>query len=383
MEREFFNYSTHIADSRWSRRSFIRQWWRIYANDSRWAPPPLTGLQRALEPGRWPHLDRQQPLAIHLEAVERRQTNQSTMTAGLSSPGILGEQVVCAGVVLTDPRRRERIGTLALFRFINEVDVLERFLWTLMERTHHLGIRRLVGPTALSPWLSQGILLDHFHLPPPLHTPYNPPYAPEVIGNVMEVVGESSLFTFHVDSPSSTTGRDTGSDDDLRCAKLEADALHEVLGPLLEAALGDDSEFPPPDAAESAFMLDWLCRWPVEAWIVRKGEEPAGFVLLQPDLAPAMTRAQGGRNPLWRGWLKWRMGRPVSDGRIVLGGVHPEWRRQGIGRRLWRQALVTAAANGWQTLTIGPVADDSPGARFLHAMGATPQQRYALFAADL
>jgi ribosomal protein S18 acetylase RimI-like enzyme len=155
------------------------------------------------------------------------------------------------------------------------------------------------------------------------------------------------------------------------------------LDPLLEAALGDDPEFPPPDAAESAFMLDWLCTWPVEAWIIRKGEEPAGFVLLQPDLAPAMTRARGGRNLLWRGWLKWRMGRPVSSGRIVLGGVHPEWRRQGIGRRLWQQALHAAAANGWRTLTIGPVANDSPGAHFLHAMGATPQQRYALFATDL
>ncbi len=383
MEREFFNYTTYIADSRWSRRSFVRQWWRIYVNDSRWAPPPHAGLQRALVPGRWPHLDRQQPLAIHLEAVERRQTNQSTMAAGLSSPGILGEQVVCAGIVLTDPRRQEKSGTLALFRFINEVDVLERFLWTLMERTHHLGIRRLVGPTALSPWLSQGILLDHFHLPPPLHTPYNPPYVPEVIGNVMEIVGESSLFTSPVDDPPIAAGSGGETDDDLRCVKLEVDDLRGILGPLLEAVLGDDPEFPPPDADESVFILNWLCMWPVETWIVRKGQEAVGFVLLQPDLAPAMTRAQGGRNPLWRGWLKWRMGRPVSAGRIVLGGVHPDWRRQGIGRRLWQQALLASAANGWQTLTVGPVTNDSPGARFLHAMGARPQQRYALFATDL
>ena len=35
----FFNYSTHIADNGWTRRTFVRSWWKIYADDPRWTPP--------------------------------------------------------------------------------------------------------------------------------------------------------------------------------------------------------------------------------------------------------------------------------------------------------------------------------------------------------
>jgi GNAT superfamily N-acetyltransferase len=117
-------------------------------------------------------------------------------------------------------------------------------------------------------------------------------------------------------------------------------------------------------------------------WLAQTAGQPAGFILLGPDLAGPLRRASGGRNPLWRLWLAAASRRPVSAGRVLLAAVAPAWRRQGIGRLLWQQALATARAQGWHTLTAGPVPDDSAGAHFLAACGAKPQQRYAVYASE-
>ncbi|MCB9140319.1 MAG: GNAT family N-acetyltransferase [Caldilineaceae bacterium] len=380
MEKEFFNYAAYIAATGWERRTFFSRWQSIYQNDRRWAPPPYRRLTQMLTPDRSPHLARRTPQLIHMEAVERRTTNNSTLAAGLGASGILREQAVCAAILLTDPRSRERTGALAYLHTVNDPAVVERFLWTLQEQSYRLGIRRLVAPVGLSSFLPSGALMDNFHRPPPLHTIYNPPYVPEILSLAMSPVSESRLYTAHV----SSSGPGAGD----ACISVPPAQMTATLGPLSAAIAdqeGNDDEaiFPSPDAAEIAFYYDWLRVWPMEIWVYQTGGENAGFIILQPDLAPAMAQAQGGRRPWQRAWLAWRMRRPVDAGRIVLGGVQPAYRRQGIGARLWMHALNRAAAHGWRTLTVGPVTDESSGASFLREVGATPQQRYVLFGADL
>jgi predicted N-acetyltransferase YhbS len=66
----------------------------------------------------------------------------------------------------------------------------------------------------------------------------------------------------------------------------------------------------------------------------------------------------------------------------VAGGVLPRWRQQGIGKQLWAAALASAHLQGWRSLSVGPVADDSAAAAFLLAHDAQPKQRYALYGAE-
>src|SRR5690606_30387556 len=142
--------------------------------------------------------------------------------------------------------------------------------------------------------------------------------------------------------------------------------------------------FPAPDAVEARFLLAWWSRAPLTGWLALMERTPVGFVLSQPDQARLMRWTQGGR-PLWRrGWLAWQRRAPRGRaGRILAGGVLPAWRGQGIGTQLWRQTIRQAAAQGRETLTVGPLDPTSETAAFLRARGAAPQQRYTLYATEV
>jgi GNAT superfamily N-acetyltransferase len=110
-----------------------------------------------------------------------------------------------------------------------------------------------------------------------------------------------------------------------------------------------------------------------------KDTQPVGFVILGPDLAPQLKRAGGGRNPFKRAWLRLASQFSVRQGRIFYAGVLPRWRRQGIGRQLMIQAVITAQDKGWEKIIIGPVPENSEAAIFLNRAGARPCQSYQIY----
>ncbi len=379
MLTSYFNYRIHWAESAWERRQFLSAWWRIYAKDPRWAPPWRPWLARCL--GHFqaiPHLARMQPRFLWLEALPRRSAPAPSPDGQgrLASPTALFEEPVAASWLLRDPRRRDGAAYLALARCVNHRESLERLLDALEQELGPQGVRQLVGPVGLSPHLQAGVLQDYFHRIPPLHTPYNPPYLPELMDVLLRPLGRSQLFAARVPEqgpPPSGPGR---------IVPLEPTRLAEDLLPLLQAALPSWAGFPRPDRAEAQFLLEaWGC-WPLDGYAVtvdEKGvEKPVGVLLLQPDLAPQVRRGMGGRHLLGRLWLAWRRGRPVQAGRVLLAGVLPEWRGQGLGSQLWRQALFLAREQGWMQLTIGPLPTAAPGGPFLRKRGAEPQGSYLL-----
>jgi GNAT superfamily N-acetyltransferase len=285
------------------------------------------------------------------------------------------EEAVATAALLADPRRRDGTATLALLSVANDVESLERLLTLAQEHAFARGCSRLVGPVMLSPHLGYGALLDHFDQTPPLHTPYNQPYLPEILDAVLERVQLTRLY--HV--PVSADLEQMAGPARLRPLTIEDDAQ---LLPNLLTALDDNAEFARPDGSEAAFLLSWWNIAPRFGWIAEVEGQAVGFVLLQPDLAAPLRRAKGGRNPLWRLWWQWRRLQPAHNGRILAGGVLPRWRRQGIGHQLWAAALKSAHLQGWRSVNIGPVADDSAAASFLLAHNAQPIQHYALYGTE-
>lgn len=375
MNITYFNYAARIAEGRWDRRDFAHKWWHIYDNDPRWVPPYYPTLRRALEPAKNSHLARMSPIFISLEALPRRrslqQDTQMYATAAFEEP-------VAATVALCDPRRRDGTAYLAYLRCANDPESLDRLLMRLAEELWATGCRRVIGPTGLSPRLGTGLLQDYWNELPPLHTAYNPPYLPELVSGTLRPLGRSQLY--HLDVPDELPPPPPAP---AALAPLESARLTTDLLPLLEAACPAWAGFPPPDEAEVAFLSRWLRQWPLHGWLAQIDEQPVGVVLLQPDLAPQLHRANGGRNPIWRLWLKWASRRPARHGRVLFGGVLPEWREQGIGRQLLHQALVTGREQGWQTLTIGPLPTAAPARGFLEHHGAHPRQTYLLYQRDL
>lgn len=373
MQYGYFNYYGRVAEGWWDRREFVRHWWRLKAADRRWTPPPFRVLYRALVSDQFAHVTRQQPTLFHVEALPGRPRPDGDGMRSMATP--LMEEPVAAAVALADPRRRDGTVGLGLLTCANDEESLERLLGKVYEVAWQHGGGPLIGPVGLSPYLGCGVLESHFHQTPPLHTPYNPPYLPEVLAATMTPIQTTRLYTLPVQPP--PTRPDTVQLTPLDPARLAGD-----LRPLLAALLSEGGDFPAPDADEAAFLLAWWGAWPLVGWLAEAQGTPVGFLLAQSDLADPVRWAKGGRSWWRRPWLAWRVHRAARAGRVLAGGVLPAWRNQGIGGQLWRALLDHATRAGWQTITAGPLDEASAAAGFLSAQGATPQQRYVLYTAD-
>jgi GNAT superfamily N-acetyltransferase len=368
----FFNYRTFWPDDWWARRSFLAAWWRLYRGDPHAVPPDFPALARHLHAIGRAGREGGTTQPLYLEALPRRGSSPSNPQAPIVSAAYF-EEAVAAAIVQLDPRPASDTAYLSLMRCANDEETLERLLGAAMEYAAQYARTRLVGPCGIIPTWQSGALLDYFHLPPPLHTPYNPPYLPELLATTMEPWRESALYVAEpVLTPVAYAG--PASVVPLAPARLAADLL-----PLLAASLETDDQLPIPDNADAGSLLHWLQAYPLSGWLAEIDGAPAGFVLVQPDLAPLMRRAEGGRLWPWRAYAAWRKHAPARAGRLLLGAVAPPWRGQGIGRQLWQQVQQHALAAGWRELSCGPFPPDGPAAAFLTGQGARPRQRYMLY----
>jgi GNAT superfamily N-acetyltransferase len=385
VNRHYFNYTHHIAQDGWERASFLSTWWRIYRGDPHWSPPFYPALRRTLNPERNPHLARFQPLLVYVEAIPRSPRNSQVPFSLGPDTGIplhlASDQPVAAAAILRDPRRRDRTAYLSMLHCVNDAETLERLLDFVAENIGEEGYRRLVGPTGISPHLGSGMLLDHWDKPPPLHTPYNPPYLPEIVGQELDQWEHSQLY--YLEIPTQAVRPKAATHPGLQLVPLDAGRLSDDLLELFIKASGWRKEFPPPDAEEAAFLVSWVGLWPSAGWLAQVDGRPVGYILLQPDLGPLLTRARGGRSLLWRLWLLNASRRPTRQGRLLFGGVLPAWRGQGIGTGLLQQVLSFAHQQGWVDLSAGPLPESSPAGAFLMAHGAHRLQNYHLYQREI
>ncbi len=374
----YFNYRTYRADSWWDQRTFVHKWWQLQAHDRRWVPPSYPALRAALGKQAVPHLARTTILPIYLEALPNR-------TTGSGLTGAYWEEPVAATVLVLDPRQTEGTAYLALLSCSNDEEALDRLLGAAQEAAAHQGYYRLVGPVGLSPWLQSGVLENYFHVTPPLHTPYNPPYLPELMASTLHAWQATTLLYL----PLARAARgDQAGQTPISLPTLQLRLLHahepwSALLPLWQIACQAIGDYPAPDTSEVAFLQSWLQRWPCAVWVAEAEGTVVGFVVLQADLAGAVRCARGGRNPLRALWLQWRSRHGATAGRLLYGAVLPAWQGRGIGTLLWQQVLMTARQQGWQSLTVGPFLSTATGLPFLLRRGAQPEQRYLTYANEL
>ncbi len=362
----YFNFGLHTAVSPWERRAFLAYSQRIYGRDSRWIPPEASKIHSAIDPERNPHLARLNPQLIYFDGLRRQEKP-------LAGPGLtMFETPLVTGILLQDPRRHDRTAHLAHLHCANSPEAFLVFQDNLIEELTRRGIRRLLGPTGLSPHLASGALESHWNLPPPQHTPYNPPYLPEILARRMQPLAQSMLFHYEVPQQQPFPSKTQATLQPVRPGQLSSQLL-----PVLAAACHNPAGFAPPDALEANFWQRWLGPQ-LRGWAAWIDNEPVGIVLLLPDLAAQLRRFKGGRG-LWRLGFTAVKNRPVQSGRVLLGGVLPHWRNQGIGQQLWQQTVRTAQNAGWQTLTIGPIWTDETAVAWLQKQNAKPLQTYQLY----
>ncbi|CUS04115.2 conserved protein of unknown function [Candidatus Promineifilum breve] len=383
----YFNYeiTAHPTDTAgyWARRDFVRAWWSIARDDDRWTPPEYDQLRRELNPRHNDHLARLAATLIYVAALQRTGVRRSrTDQQEIPLTSVL-ERPLAAAVAVVDPRRKGTTAHLALPHFSSDAGAFDRLYYYLVEQLSAQRYHRFVAPVGLSPHLGSGLLVDSWGDWPPLHTPGNPPYAPELLGRKLRPFQTGRLYQAPVSPP------DDEPSGPARVGPFDPSRLTADLLPLLIAATANPvAAFPPPDALEAAFMLRHLPPG-TSGWLAEIDGAPVGFVLLGPDTAGQLRAARGGRS-LWgraylRGMARLPGWRRVTSGRLFFGAVVAERRGQGIGRQLWGQALRAAHESGWATLSIGPIwasGQPSPAAGFLERRAAVARQTYQLYEAS-
>lgn len=369
----YFNYSTFWPDGWWSQRSFLRAWRSIYASDPRWVPPDYAAMRwltlRSASP-LWRE-ERAQPL--YLEALPHRST---ASTSGLGQPLLAGavfEEPVAATILHYAPEHVGGTAFLGLLHCVNDEDVLERLLYTAYEAASMIGCTRMVGPVGVIPAWESGALASHFHVIPPQHTPYNPPYLPDLLASVMTPILETALY----DLPA--RGGEGGPPGPAQIEPLTSKRIDASLAPLVAAALVPHAEANDVSPRDLEILHRWFDALPVAGWLASVKGETVGILLAQPDHAAFMRSARGGRRfplRLYRLWERWQ--RPAR-GRLLLGAVAPMWRRRGIGSQLLFQLMRHAQDAGWKSIACGPFTPDTAAAQLVERFGAQPMQRYHLY----
>lgn len=365
----YFNFHRYEAHDWLARRSFLARWWRVNARDRRWPPPDYRACHRALVSRSEPALARFSPVLLTLEAMPR--LTRSGGLAGVSLPPAADEQCVGIVVLLRDDRGPAPVTHLALLAMANDAEVAERLVGAAYE-AHPGGI--LIGPSSLTPRLAGGVLLDHFHQEPPLHSPYNPPYLAEVIGGTLDAVAFERMWFLDCAAAAQSPHRTQSP----RVQEFAVERLVGDLQPLVAASWVAEGEAP--DAAEIDLALRLWHASPLLGWCALDGDQVVAYVVAQADVGRYMRRIQGGRTLRGRAWQALRTPGAASAGRVLLGGVLPAARRRGVASALIGAVAEYGLRVGWRTMAIGPVVEGGEAAAFLEAIGAAPRQRYARFA---
>lgn len=370
----YFNYRVTGGPAEAERRAFLSRWRRLARRDKRWVHPYMPTLRWALDPTRNRHLGRMDPYLAYAEAVQRRQNPNSPSGSEPALASVPWEVPVAAAAVLTDPRRADRTGYLGLLQSDNDEQSLDHLLGYLSESRPGHKLKRLIGPSGLSPHLESGLLVDCWDRDPPWHTAYNPPFLPELVARTGQPTERLRLYRLAV--PEETLPVAGGQ---VTTTPFDPQRLTGDLLPLLVAACSTAGSLIAPDQPEAEFMLHWLDLKSLVGMLAFVERKPVGFVLLQPDRSRALSRAGGADNPLHRLYWYWLTNRPSREGRLLFGAVDPAWRGRGIGRSLLDEALLVAQDHGWRELSVGPVVETGAGAAFLASHGARPLQTYQLY----
>lgn len=276
----------------------------------------------------------------------------------------------------TLPGAPQGVGYVSLLQVVNDRRSLEHLLDTLGEHLAPTGVRTLLGPTALSPYLGAGVLASHWQLSPPLHTPYHPPYLDERCRETMTAKHTRRLYWLELpSSPESAPGP----------ARLSPFDPARLSGDLLElfraAQTVQGLDLPQLCAEEAALMLELLGPSPRLAILATLDDEAVGFALLQADERRRFKRARGARGLLNRLTFKLLAKRPAFAGRLLFLAVSEAQRGKGIGRQLLSWAQNAAKAQAWRELSAGPLP--AGAGAFLEAHGAHAEQRYTLYSSHL
>jgi len=283
---------------------------------------------------------------------------------------------------------KENTGFFGFFESVDSVEVSSALLHAVSENLKRKGMDRIRGPMNFSTNEECGHLIEGFHMPPLLMTPYNYSY----YENLMEHAGmhkAKDLYAYILDIP-----------DDLpekihRIAKI-ASKKGILVRPLNKKTFEHDMMI-----FKEVYNSAWAENWgfipltddelrylghnlkpvvvPELTMIAEKNGHPVGFMGLLPDFNVVLKHMKGKINPLTI--LKaLYYSRTIKDLRLLLLGIKSEYRNRGVDALLFSEGFKGVKKGKYKRVEFSWILEDNIAVqRLVEMIGGKLYKKFRIY----
>ncbi|GAB4575975.1 MAG: GNAT family N-acetyltransferase [Anaerolineae bacterium] len=343
------------------RKVFLRMPWKVFANDPNWVPP-LVSMRK-----------------------EKMDTKNSPMYHYLEVEYFLawrGEEPVGCIAAFINPHHNEyhneNIGWFGLFDVMDDREAAHALLQTAEEWVRAKGYDAIRGPASFNDLDEFGLQVDYFDSPHVLLYPHTPPYYKTYIEEA-GYEGVMDLLSFRISAEAmrgdhvpekiirvmekqKKRRKITLRNPDLKNFGPELDMLYEMY----INAWKDNWGFVPPTREEMDILFNQFKMFlkPEYIFIAYVEDQPAGFIMLLPDLNQAIKPARPHPDtPEWITLLKvlwhWRVRPKVTRTRVPFLGVVDRFQGMGLDAMLYMAVIEPAVREGIVEGDFGWVLDNN------------------------
>ncbi|NPV66498.1 MAG: GNAT family N-acetyltransferase [Anaerolineae bacterium] len=341
--------------------ALLRLPWKVYANDPHWVPPLVSMRREKLNPQHNP------------------MTNYLDIEYFLAWRG--AEPVGCIAAFI-NPRHNEyhheHIGWFGLFDVLDDREAAHALLQTAEEWVRAKGYDAIRGPASFGDMDEFGLQVDFFDSPHVLLYPHNPPYYKTYIEE-RGYKGVMDLLSYRI-AAEAMRGANVPEkiirvmekqkkrrniilrNPDLKHFDADLDMLYRMY----TNAWKDNWGFVPPSREELYALFNQFKRFlqPDFIFIAEINGEPAGFIMLFPDLNQAIKHARPHPDtPEFLTLLKvlwhWKVRPKVNRTRVPFLGVIDKYHGTGIDAMLYMAVVEPAVRAGFTEGDFGWVLDDN------------------------
>jgi GNAT superfamily N-acetyltransferase len=288
--------------------------------------------------------------------------------------------------------QKENAGFFGFFESINDPDVAKALLDTVSYYLKGKGMTVLRGPMNFSTNEECGFLIEGFEEASMLMTPYNFAYYKRLMENcglakakdlhayiisVEEALPDKILRVAAIAEKRGITVRQVTKDYFMTAMR----SFREVYN----AAWGHNWSFIPMTEDELEYSAKRLKPLvvPEMTIVAEKDGEPVGFLGMLPDFNFVLRKMHGKLNPITLA-KAFYYSRKISDLRMLLLGIKPEYRNKGVDGILFREAFKGVIRGKYRRVEFSWILEDNINIiRLVEMIGGKLYKKYRIYEREI
>ncbi|MFA5353118.1 MAG: hypothetical protein WC291_02715 [Thermodesulfovibrionales bacterium] len=281
---------------------------------------------------------------------------------------------------------KDRTGFFGFFESINNPEVAAALLGRVAEDLKGNGMNLMRGPMNFSTNEECGVLMEGFDAPPMLMMPYNHPWYTDLLAGygmtkakdlnayIHHVIGALPEKVLRVAAIAEKKGITVRP---IRKKEFEQDMM--IFKEIYNAAWAHNWGFIPISDEELIYSADRLKQIVEQdlTVIAEKDGEPVGFLGMVPDFNFVLRRMGGRLTPVTILKALYHS-RRITDLRLLLLGIKPEYRNRGVDALMFRE--VYEGVKRYKRIEFSWILEDNlPVIRIIEMVGGDLYRRYRIF----